>query len=180
MKSAARTHLLATTLLMGAASLATPAFAQVQGDTSGIRAGGATATPATTPGANAQGEVGMTTSEAAPTTENSQGDIVVTGSLIKNPALIASSPVQVIGQEEIQLRQSNTAEDILRTLPDAVPSIGSAVNNGNGGASYVDLRGLGSFRNVVLMDGNRIAPSGLAGRVDLNNIPLAWSSVSIR
>ncbi|MEG8049673.1 TonB-dependent receptor [Sphingomonas aurantiaca] len=173
MKSAARTHLLATTLLMGAASLATPAFAQVQGDTSGIRAGGATATPATTPGANAQGEVGMTTSEAAPTTENSQGDIVVTGSLIKNPALIASSPVQVIGQEEIQLRQSNTAEDILRTLPGAVPSIGSAVNNGNGGASYVDLRGLGSFRNVVLMDGNRIAPSGLAGRVDLNNIPLA-------
>ena len=173
MTSAARAHLLATTLLMGAATLATPAFAQVQGDNSGIRAGGATATQATTPGANAQGEVGMTTSEAAPTTENSQGDIVVTGSLIKNPALIASAPVQVIGQEEIQLRQSNTAEDILRTLPGAVPSIGSAVNNGNGGASYVDLRGLGSFRNVVLLDGNRLAPSGLVGRVDLNNIPLA-------
>lgn len=158
---------------MGAATLATPAFAQVQGDNSGIRAGGATATQSTTPGANAQGEVGMTTSEAAPSTENSQGDIVVTGSLIKNPALIASSPVQVIGQEEIKLRQSNTAEDILRTLPGATPSIGSAVNNGNGGASYVDLRGLGSFRNVVLLDGNRIAPSGLLGRVDLNNIPLA-------
>jgi iron complex outermembrane receptor protein len=173
MTSAARAHLLATTLLMGAATLATPAFAQVQGDNSGIRAGGATATQATTPGANAQGEVGMTTSEAAPTTENSQGDIVVTGSLIKNPALIASSPVQVIGQEEIKLRQSNTAEDVLRTLPGAVPSIGSAVNNGNGGASYVDLRGLGSTRNVVLLDGNRLAPSGLAGRVDLNNIPLA-------
>ena len=173
MKSNARTRLLATTLLMGAATVATPAFAQVQGDNSGIRAGGATATQATTPGANAQGEVGMTTSEAAPTTENSQGDIVVTGSLIKNPALIASSPVQVIGQEEIKLRQSNTAEDILRTLPGAVPSIGSAVNNGNGGASYVDLRGLGSTRNVVLLDGNRMAPAGLAGRVDLNNIPLA-------
>ena len=158
---------------MGAATLATPAFGQVQGDNSGIRAGGATATQSTTPGANAQGEVGMTTSEAAPSTENSQGDIVVTGSLIKNPALIASSPVQVIGQEEIKLRQSNTAEDILRTLPGATPSIGSAVNNGNGGASYVDLRGLGSFRNVVLLDGNRIAPSGLLGRVDLNNIPLA-------
>ncbi len=173
MTSAARAHLLATTLLMGATTFATPALAQVQGDNSGIRAGGATATQSTTPGANAQGEVGMTTSEAAPSTENSQGDIVVTGSLIKNPALIASSPVTVIGQEEIKLRQSNTAEDILRTLPGATPSIGSAVNNGNGGASYVDLRGLGSFRNVVLLDGNRIAPSGLLGRVDLNNIPLA-------
>ena len=166
MKSTARAHLLATTLLMGAASLATPASAQDQS------AGSATA-PQTMPGANAQGEVGMTTSDAAPTTENSQGDVVVTGSLIKNPALVASSPVTVIGQEEIQLRQTNTAEQILRDLPGVVPSTGSAVNNGNGGASYVDLRGLGSFRNVVLLDGNRIAPSGLVGRVDLNNIPLA-------
>jgi outer membrane receptor protein involved in Fe transport len=173
MTSVVRARLLASTLLVGAATFAAPAMAQVAGDNSGIRAGGATATEQTTPGANAQGEVGMTTSEAAPTTENSQGDIVVTGSLIKNPALIASAPVQVIGQEEIKLRQSNTAEEILRTLPGAVPSIGSAVNNGNGGASYADLRGLGSFRNVVLLDGNRIAPSGLLGRVDLNNIPLA-------
>ncbi|WP_374942481.1 TonB-dependent receptor domain-containing protein [Sphingomonas sp.] len=174
--SAARARLLASTLLVGAASLSTSAFAQAAQSTdgaSGIRAGGAAATQSNTPGANAQGETGMTTSEAAPNTETSSGDIVVTGSLIKNPALIASAPVQVIGQEEIKLRQSNTAEEILRNLPGAVPSIGSAVNNGNGGASYVDLRGLGSFRNVVLLDGNRIAPSGLVGRVDLNNIPLA-------
>jgi len=167
-----RMRLLASTLLVGASALPLSAFAQTT-ESGGIRAGGATATQATTPGANAQGEVGMTSSEAAPVQENSQGDIVVTGSLIKNPALIASAPVQVIGQEEIQLRQSNTAEEILRNLPGAVPSIGSAVNNGNGGASFVDLRGLGSFRNVVLLDGNRIAPSGLVGRVDLNNIPLA-------
>ena len=172
MTSIVRARLLASTLLVGAATLATPAFGQAAPD-AGIRAGGATATQDTTPGANDRGEVGITSSEAAPVEPNSQGDIVVTGSLIKNPALVASSPVQVIGQEEIQLRQSNTAEDILRTLPGAVPSVGSAVNNGNGGASYVDLRGLGSFRNVVLLDGNRIAPSGLLGRVDLNNIPLA-------
>ena len=47
------------------------------------------------------------------------------------------------------------------------------VNNGNGGASYVDLRGLGSNRNLVLLDGTRIVPADLVGRVDLNNIPLA-------
>jgi len=50
------------------------------------------------------------------------------------------------------------------------------VNNGNGGSSYVDLRGLGSNRNIVLLDGNRIVPADLAGRVDLNNIPLALVS----
>ena len=99
--------------------------------------------------------------------------IVVTGSLISNPNLAQSSPVNVTTSEEIALRQNNVAEEVLRDIPGIVPSIGSAVNNGNGGASFVDLRGLGSNRNVVLLDGNRIAPSGLVGRVDLNNIPLA-------
>lgn len=105
-------------------------------------------------------------------TEDS-GDIVVTGSLISNPNLEQSTPVNVTTADQIELKQSNTAEEVLRELPGVVPSIGSAVNNGNGGASFVDLRGLGSVRNIVLLDGNRIVPSGLAGRVDLNNIPLA-------
>ena len=100
-------------------------------------------------------------------------EIVVTGSLIKNPNLERSAPVTVTTADEIELKQSNVAEEILREIPGIVPSIGSAVNNGNNGASYVDLRGLGSFRNVVVLDGNRIAPSTLVGRVDLNNIPLA-------
>ena len=100
-------------------------------------------------------------------------DIVVTGTLIRNPNLEQSTPVNVTSADTIELKQSNVAEEVLRELPGVVPSIGSAVNNGNGGASFVDLRGLGSIRNIVLLDGNRIAPSGLAGRVDLNNIPLA-------
>jgi iron complex outermembrane recepter protein len=100
-------------------------------------------------------------------------EIVVTGSLIQNPNLVQSTPVNATTADEIDLLQSNVAEEVLRELPGVVPSIGSAVNNGNGGASYVDLRGLGSIRNIVLLDGQRIAPSGLAGRVDLNNIPLA-------
>ena len=99
--------------------------------------------------------------------------IVVTGSLIRNPNLSASAPVATIGTQELELRQSNVAEEVLRTLPGAVPSIGSSVNNGNGGSSYVNLRGLGSNRNIVLLDGNRIVPADLVGRVDLNNIPLA-------
>lgn len=107
------------------------------------------------------------------TTASGDDVIVVTGSLIQNPNLEASSPVTVIGQEELLLRQTNVAEQIVRDLPGVAPSIGSAVNNGNGGASYVDLRGLGNFRNLVLLDGNRIVPSNTIGRVDLNNIPVA-------
>lgn len=100
-------------------------------------------------------------------------EIVVTGTLIRNPNIVSSSPVNVVGEEEIELQQSNVAEELLRELPGVVPSIGSAVNNGNGGSSYVNLRGLGSNRNLVLLDGTRLVPADLQGRVDLNNIPLA-------
>ncbi len=114
------------------------------------------------------------TAPAAADAATTEGDtIVVTGSLISNPNLAQSTPVLVTTAEDIALRQNNVAEEVLRDIPGIVPSIGSAVNNGNGGASFVDLRGLGSNRNIVLLDGNRIVPSGLVGRVDLNNIPLA-------
>jgi outer membrane receptor protein involved in Fe transport len=100
-------------------------------------------------------------------------DIVVTGTLIRNPNLESSTPVNVTTSDAIELKQSNVAEEVLRELPGIVPSIGSAVNNGNAGASFVDLRGLGPNRNIVLLDGNRLAPASLLGIFDLNNIPLA-------
>ena len=100
-------------------------------------------------------------------------EIVVTGTLIRNPNLEQSTPVNVTTADTIELKQSNVAEEVLRELPGVVANIGSAVNNGNGGASYADLRGLGSTRNIVLLNGNRVAPSDVNGRVDLNNIPLA-------
>ncbi|WP_120717464.1 TonB-dependent receptor domain-containing protein [Tsuneonella amylolytica] len=103
-------------------------------------------------------------------------EIVVTGSLIQNPNLVQSNPVNVTTSDQIELKQSNLAEEVLREIPGVVANIGSAVNNGNGGSSYADLRGLGSNRNIVLLDGNRIVPVDFSGRVDLNNIPLALVS----
>ena len=143
-----KTVLLRSTILVGATAFALPAVAAV-----------AVAAPA-----------GTTVADAADAGEK---EITVTGSLIKNPNLVRATPVIVTTSEEIQLKQSNVAEDVLREIPGVVPSVGSAVNNGNGGASFVDLRGIGSNRNLVLLDGNRLVPSGLVGRVDLNNIPLA-------
>ncbi|HET9429322.1 MAG TPA: TonB-dependent receptor plug domain-containing protein, partial [Allosphingosinicella sp.] len=140
-------RLLASTIFAGSALIASPAFAQVEPQTT------ETVTEDVVPGED----------EA----------IIITGTLIQNPNLVATAPVNSVGEEEIELQQANVAEELLRELPGAVPSIGSAVNNGNGGASFVNLRGLGSNRNIVLLDGVRIVPAELAGRVDLNNIPLA-------
>ncbi|KTE21030.1 TonB-dependent receptor [Sphingopyxis sp. H050] len=111
--------------------------------------------------------------DAAEDSATTGGEIVVTGTLIRNPNLEQSTPVNVTTSDAIELKQSNVAEEVLRELPGVVPNMGSAVNNGNTGGSYVDLRGLGSTRNIVLLNGNRVAPSDVNGRVDLNNIPLA-------
>ncbi len=109
----------------------------------------------------------------APAAETADDAIIVTGTLIRNPNLQSSSPVNVTTSDEIQLRQTNVAEEILRDVPGVAANVGSSVNNGNGGASFVDLRGLGPNRNIVVLDGHRIVPANLNGNVDLNNIPLA-------
>jgi len=166
-KKLIRGSLLATTVIAGM-SFATVAFAQDATPPTDVQGGTPAPADATTPPAGVQ-----SSEAAAPAEETSSADIVVTGTLIRNPNLVASAPVTVVGQEEIQLKQSNVAEEVLRSIPGVVPSIGSNVNNGNGGASYVNLRGLGSNRNIVLLDGTRIVPSDIVGRVDLNNIPLA-------
>jgi iron complex outermembrane receptor protein len=117
---------------------------------------------------------GVTTQEAATQEAATEGeDIVVTGTLIRNPNLEQSTPVNVTTSDAIELKQSNVAEEVLRELPGVVPSVGSAVNNGNNGSTFVDLRGLGPNRNIVLLDGNRVVPANLTGLFDLNNIPLA-------
>ncbi len=100
-------------------------------------------------------------------------EIVVTGSLITNPNLTRSAPVSVISSDEMTYQNTNVVEEVLRNIPGMVPSIGAQVNNGNGGFSFVDLRGIGSFRNITVVDGHRLAPSELRGRFDTNNIPIA-------
>ncbi|HVM22473.1 MAG TPA: TonB-dependent receptor [Sphingomicrobium sp.] len=175
-KSSFKGSLLATTVIAGIA-FAAPVSAQTYP---------ADAPPPTTPPTNTQGQgapatptdeyppAGVQSNEsAAPAEPTSAREIVITGTLIRNPNLVASAPVTVVSQDEVRLRQTNTAEEVLRTIPGAAPSIGSQVNNGNNGSSYVNLRGIGSNRNIVLLDGVRIVPADLVGRVDLNNIPLA-------
>jgi iron complex outermembrane recepter protein len=137
---------------------------------SALRAGVATLALAATPLYAQEQGADMQSAEAP---AGDEATIVVTGSLITNPNLERSTPVNVTTSEEVELRQTNVAEQLLREIPGVVPSVGSAVNNGNGGASFVNLRGLGVERNLVLLDGARIAPANLQGFFDLNNIPLA-------
>jgi len=177
-KSSFKVSLLATTVIAGM-TLSTPALAQNQTvpDTAPPAPVTPTNTQGTTPPAASSDQTpaeGVQTNEsAAPAEATSAQEIVITGTLIRNPNLVASAPVTVVGQDEIRLRQNNTAEETLRTIPGAAPSSNAQVNNGQVGASFVNLRSLGTNRNIVLLDGVRIVPFDQLLRVDLNNIPLA-------
>ncbi|WP_448582842.1 TonB-dependent receptor plug domain-containing protein [Thermaurantiacus sp.] len=106
-------------------------------------------------------------------TADAPDTIIVTGTRIARPNIEQSSPVSVIDETEISFRQPLAAEEFLRELPGVAPNIGPGVNNGTNGSAQIDLRGLGSNRNLVLLDGRRVVPATTAGVVDLNNIPVA-------
>lgn len=102
-----------------------------------------------------------------------QGAIVVTGSRISNPNLEQSSPVNVLSEDEVLYRGASTAEELVGSLPGVSAGLSTSVNNGSGGYSTFNLRGLDSNRNLVLLDGTRIVPSTTTAVTDLNIIPLA-------
>ena len=102
--------------------------------------------------------------------------VVVTGTRITSPGTTSNSPIGSITAEEIKSSQPVAVEEFFKGLPAAVPAIGPGTNNGSGGAATIDLRGLGSNRTLVLVNGRRIVPYDLGGTVDTNSIPVALLS----
>ena len=102
-----------------------------------------------------------------------QEEILVTGTRIRAPGVTANSPIQSVTSEDLEITQPTTVEEFFKKLPGAIPAIGPGTNNGSNGGASIDLRGLGSNRNVVLIDGRRVTPADLDGRTDTNIIPLA-------
>ncbi|MEO1170250.1 MAG: TonB-dependent receptor plug domain-containing protein, partial [Pseudomonadota bacterium] len=111
--------------------------------------------------------------ELASASTSSQPAIVVTGTRITNPNLEQSSPIQVVGQDEIDYRQATNAEELIGELPGIAPGTNSSVNNGSNGTATLNLRNLGSIRSLVLLDGTRLVPSTIFSQTDLNIIPVA-------
>ena len=98
--------------------------------------------------------------------------IVVTGSRIARPDYESASPVVSVSQQLFQQSGSASVDTVINALPQFVPSITSTSNNpSNAGQSNIDLRGLGSNRVLVLMDGRRVVPANGTGTVDLNLLP---------
>jgi iron complex outermembrane receptor protein len=137
--------LLATTMICGAASIATPAFAQ-----------------------DDQPQAGPAAAQAP---EEDQQAVTVTGTRIPRN-LTAVSPVTVVNSEEIRLSGTTRTEDLINSLPQSFAGQGGNLANGASGTATVDLRGLGPDRTLVLINGRRLVPGDPSvPNPDINVIP---------
>jgi iron complex outermembrane receptor protein len=98
--------------------------------------------------------------------------VEVTGSRIPTLNTEGSSPVTVLGAKDIKTDGIRNTEDLLNNLPMVFASQGAAISNGASGTATIDLRGMGSQRTLVLMNGKRLpAGSVLSSAADVNEIP---------
>ena len=101
--------------------------------------------------------------------------IEITGSRIKRAAAEGSLPVTVIDRAAIEASGQVSVAELMREVTFASfgntkPQSGSSAQS----LSDIDLRGLGSNRTLVLLDGRRISKAPFQGQSqDLNSIPLA-------
>jgi iron complex outermembrane recepter protein len=157
-------RLLASTIIAGV-MIAAPAMAQNDPGMGATPAepvvGGSSsnAVPGNTTGVDASGDTGGR-------------DIVVTGSRIANPNLTSTSPLTVVGAQEVKLQGTTRVEDLINSLPQAFAAQGSSDANGASGIATVNLRNLGESRTLVLINGKRLVPGDPTSPfADLNFIP---------
>ena len=104
--------------------------------------------------------------------------VVVSASRISIAGYQQPTPVSVIGAAALAEAANADIGDTLREMPSMgaspTPEKGTSGNASNSqatGVSGVNLRNLGTNRNLVLFDGQRIASPQLSGGVDLSVIP---------
>ena len=93
---------------------------------------------------------------------------VARASLKDHEAKLLQGPASV-SSPELTASGSDNLGTFMMSLPAIRGGISEYLNNGSDGTSKVDLRGLGTLRALVLIDGRRAGESA----VDLNLIPTA-------
>jgi iron complex outermembrane receptor protein len=103
-------------------------------------------------------------------------EIVVVGSHFATPNATSISPVMLVDAEELRHQGTSRAEDLLDSMPQLNAGLNNSAN-GDGvspvtGTATADLRGIGSFNTLVLMNSRRLNPGdSINPSPDLNAIP---------
>jgi len=100
--------------------------------------------------------------------------VTVTGSRIARAQDVTPSPVVSVPQDLLSSTGAVTIETALNQLPQFGLGGNQAVAGFSGtGLATLNLRGLGNYRNLVLVDGRRPQPSTILQVIDINTIPKA-------
>jgi iron complex outermembrane receptor protein len=109
-------------------------------------------------------------------TVNKVERVEVTGSNIKRANKVGATPVQVLGKQEIAKTGATTVAELVDNLAASnngyaqAQAVGDSAKPGFSGAN---LRGLGTSKTLILVNGRRMANYAFdSAGVDLNSIPL--------
>jgi outer membrane receptor protein involved in Fe transport len=153
MRSTRKHCAISASLLALGAAFAMPVLAQTQ-------TAPASDTPAVDPTAESD------------TSDSDANEIVVTGSLIQRPNNSSASPIVSVSDQAIRETGAVSVVDALNQIPSFTTSGNASTGGqGTGGRATVNLHGLGSNRNLVLLDGRRLPVSDINGNVDINILP---------
>ena len=117
---------------------------------------------------------------ASPSPDSSLEVVTVTASRVRRDGYEAPTPTTVLNSDDLTLRPPDTLADLLARLP----QMRNAANEGTGGVEFgqfagrgfVNLRGLGLNRSLVLLDGARPVSNSLSGARDILALPSALLS----
>lgn len=103
--------------------------------------------------------------------------VEITGSSIKRFVDTETAlPISIISADELRQTGVNSTEGALARVVSSQSMTGSsqAVGSGTSGAAYANMRGIGSNKTLVLLNGRRVAAFAFSSAsVDLNSIPFA-------
>ena len=122
--------------------------------------------------AAAMAQAGTSTANQPDAAQN----IVVTGSRVITNGNNAPTPTTVVSVQQVDKLTPTNVADALNKLPVFTGSNNQS-NAGQGNqttntvGNFLNLRGIGSERTLILFDGNRVQPSSNLGTVDVNTLP---------
>lgn len=102
--------------------------------------------------------------------------VTVSASRILRDGFVAPTPTTTITAVDIQNSAATNIAETINQMPSVRPSFNMASTTNNSqfsGGNFLDLRGIGFNRTLVLVDGKRVVPNQVLGGVDINTLPQA-------
>ncbi|MES2604025.1 MAG: TonB-dependent receptor plug domain-containing protein, partial [Pseudomonadota bacterium] len=117
-------------------------------------------------------DVGRVSAQEAPEVE----ELVITGSNVVRDGYKAPTPTSVVDRDAINTFSATNLGDYLAQLPvfagNQTPiNTRRSTSAGGAGLSSMNMRGLGTARTLVLLDGQRVVASQPTGQIDINPFP---------